>query len=149
MLRCLIRAIRLGRRMHPEQAEQWIFATDSASGHIAEQKEDREVLSKWANDLRQSFRTIAQAAGVQDLDIHLLMNHALQGVNAGYITRSALMEGHLRFQQGKISLTVVSAVEVGKGKHRNPTLTWLRSVKIEALGTPAAAPEGSTLKAAA
>jgi integrase len=149
MLRCLLRALRLGRRMHPEHAEQWIFAAESASGHIAEQREERHVLSKYVNDLRQSFRTIAQAAGVPELDTRLLMNHALPGVNAGYITRGALMEGHLRAQQEKISTAVFNAVEAGKGSHRKPTLAWLRSAKVEALETPAAAAEGSALRTAA
>jgi hypothetical protein len=31
------------------------------------------------------------------------MNHALQGVNAGYITKSALLEDHLRRQQERIA----------------------------------------------
>lgn len=131
MIRCLIRAIRLSRAMHPEHAGQWIFAADSESGHIAEQKEDRSVLSKWANDLRQTFRTMAQSVEVPDLDIHILMNHALAGVNAGYITRSALMEGHLRRQQERISRSILSAIEAGRGAHRNRTLAWLASAKIE------------------
>jgi hypothetical protein len=45
-----------------------------------EQKEDRATLSKWGNDLRQSFRTIATAAGVSEFDAKLLMNHAIPGV---------------------------------------------------------------------
>lgn len=133
MIRCLIRAIRLSRAMHPEHAGQWIFAADSESGHIAEQKEDRSVLSKWANDLRQTFRTMAQSVEVPDLDIHILMNHALAGVNAGYITRSALMEGHLRRQQERISGAILGAVESGKGKHRNRTLAWSHTSKAELL----------------
>jgi hypothetical protein len=50
--------------------------------------------SKWGNDLRQSFRTIATAAGVSEFDARLLMNHAVPGVNAGYITRHKLLEDH-------------------------------------------------------
>jgi hypothetical protein len=42
--------------------------------------------------LRQSFRTIATAAGVSEIDAKLLMNHAIPGVNAGYITRHKLLE---------------------------------------------------------
>jgi hypothetical protein len=63
-----------------------------------EHKEGRETLAKWGNDLRQTDRTVAQAAGIADLDIHLLMNHAVPGVNAGYITRSKLLSDHLRRQ---------------------------------------------------
>jgi hypothetical protein len=47
------------------------------AGHLAEHKEDRDDLSKWGNELRQTFRTIAQAAGVPELDVHLLMNHSI------------------------------------------------------------------------
>src|SRR4051812_13663166 len=87
-IRCIIRAIRLGRIVYPEQAKSWLFPADSKAGHLVEHKEERGVLSKWGNDLRQSYRTLAQAAGVSELDIHLWMNHSLPGVNAGYIARS-------------------------------------------------------------
>ena len=100
MILCLIRVIRVGRQMYPTQALQWIFPADSASGHLIEQKEDRAILSKWGNDLRQSFRTIAAAAGVSEFDARLLMNHAIPGENAGYITRHKLLENHLRATAG-------------------------------------------------
>jgi len=110
MILCLVRAIRLGRQMHPVQALEWVFPADSESGHLAETKEDREVLSKWGNDLRQTFRTIATAAGVSEIDAKLLMNHAIPGVNAGYITRHKLLEDHLRSQQQAISSAVFAAL---------------------------------------
>jgi hypothetical protein len=96
--------------MYPSQAAEWIFPADSASGHLVEQKEDRATLSKWGNDLRQSFRTIATAAGVSEFDAKLLMNHAIPGVNAGYITRHKLLEDHLRSQQQAISSAVFAAL---------------------------------------
>jgi integrase len=111
MVLCLVRAMRFGRHMYPSQAAEWIFPADSASGHLVEQKEDRCTLSKWGNDLRQSFRTIATAAGVSELDAKLLMNHAILGVNAGYITRHKLLEDHLRRQQQAISGAVFAALE--------------------------------------
>jgi len=46
MIRCLARARRFGARMYPDQALQWIFPAESASGHLVEQKENRTVLSK-------------------------------------------------------------------------------------------------------
>lgn len=110
MVLCLIRAIRFGQQMYPLQAQEWVFPADSASGHLAETKEDREVLSKWGNDLRQTFRTIATAAGVSEIDAKLLMNHAIPGVNAGYITRHKLLEDHLRSQQQTISSAVFHAL---------------------------------------
>ena len=36
--------------MQPSQSQKWLFPAESASGHLAETKEDREVLSKWGND---------------------------------------------------------------------------------------------------
>jgi len=131
MIRCVIRAIRFGRQMHPDAAEQWIFAADSLDGHLVEQKEDRNVLSKYGNDLRQTFRTVGQAAEVSEIDIHILMNHSLQGVNAGYITRNALLEDHLRRQQERISRTAGQAVATGRGKRRGAVLAWLRSCKAD------------------
>ena len=70
MVLCLdVRAMRFGQ-MYPSQAAERIFPADSASGHLVEQKEHRSTLSKWGNDLRQSFRTIATAAGVSEFDPH-------------------------------------------------------------------------------
>jgi hypothetical protein len=79
-----------------------LFPSSSASGHLTEQREDRTELSKWGNDLRQTYRTLGQDAGLSEFDMHLLMNHSLAGVNAGYITRSKLTD-HLREQQEKLS----------------------------------------------
>ncbi|MBR0706298.1 MULTISPECIES: tyrosine-type recombinase/integrase [Bradyrhizobium] len=110
MILCLVRAIRFGMKMYPTQAKEWVFPADSESGHIAETKEDRDTLSKWGNDLRQTFRTIATAAGVSEFDAKLLMNHSIPGVNAGYVTRHKLLEDHLRSQQQAISSTVFTAL---------------------------------------
>jgi hypothetical protein len=109
MIRCLVRAMRASRMLHPENAEKWIFAAASAEGHLVEHKEERERLSKWGNDLRQSYRTLGQAAGLSEVDMHLLMNHRLPGVNAGYITRDKLMSDHLRAAQQKLSSYIFSA----------------------------------------
>lgn len=110
MILSLIRVLRFGRQMHPSQAQKWLFPAESASGHLAEPKEDRDLLSKWGNDLRQTFRTIATVAGVPEFDAKLLMNHSIPGVNAGYVTRHKLVEDHLRSQQQAISTVVFSAL---------------------------------------
>jgi integrase len=112
MIHSLVRVMRIGRVLYPAQAQDWLFPADSASGHIAEHKEDRSTLAKWGNDLRQTYRTVAQAAGIADLDVHLLMNHAVPGVNAGYITRNKLLSDHLRQQQEMISCKIVDAMRV-------------------------------------
>ncbi|MGJ5199630.1 integrase arm-type DNA-binding domain-containing protein [Bradyrhizobium sp. HKCCYLRH1030] len=127
MVRCIIRAIRWGRIMYPEGGYSWLFPADSEQGHLVEHKEDRNVLPKWGNDLRQSYRTLAQAVGVSELDIHLLMNHSLPGVNAGYITRDRLLRDHLRQQQQRISDLVVNALEV---RGDTSLARWLRSASI-------------------
>jgi integrase len=110
MILCLIRALRFGRRMYPTQAQDWVFPADSESGHLTETKEDRDTLSKWGNDLRQTFRTIATGAGVSEFDAKLLMNHAVPGVNAGYVTRHKLIEDHLRSQQQAVSSAMFAAL---------------------------------------
>lgn len=128
MIRCIIRAMRIGRTLYPDQAEFWLFPADSDSGHLIEHKEDREVLSKWGNDLRQSYRTLAQAAGVSELDVHLLMNHSLPGVNAGYITRDSLLSDHLRKQQERISEVILAGV-ANKSSQSDPE--WFKGTRIE------------------
>lgn len=134
MIRCLIRSIRLSRRMHPISGQRWVFAADSLSGHLEAHKEDRQELSKFANDLRQSFRTCAQVARVPGLDIKLLMNHALPGVNEDYITVPALLEDHLRSQQEAISRVILDAVRKGAGAKMQRVLAWLGSSKINSIG---------------
>ena len=121
--------------MYPEQGKSWLFPADSEAGHIVEHKEERDVLSKWGNDLRQSYRTLAQAAGVSELDVHLLMNHSLPGVNAGYITRDRLLRDHLRQQQQRISDLVVHSLDV----KRDPSLVrWLGRARVEETADQAA-----------
>ena len=116
MVRCLIRAMRLGRAMYPDQAQTWLFPADSGPGHLVEHKEDRRELSKWGGDLRQTYRTLGQAAGVSEVDMHLLMNHSLPNVNVGYITRHKLLLDHLRKQQQAVSS--LAAKGFGPGSKR-------------------------------
>ena len=149
MVLCLVRTMRFGRQMYPSQAAEWIFPADSASGHLVEQKEDRATLSKWGNDLRQSFRTIATAAGVSEFDAKLLMNHAIPGVNAGYITRHKLLEDHLRSQQQAISSAVFAAL-AGILDEKRTVRDWLipgatcrilRNAKLSQVNEPAGTTE--------
>jgi hypothetical protein len=110
MVCCLIRAIRVSRMLHPEAAETYIFASSGLEGHLVEHKEVRETdLSKWGNDLRHTYRTLGQAAGLSEVDMHLLMNHSVKGVNEGYITRSKLLNDHLRSAQQRLSDHIIAA----------------------------------------
>jgi integrase len=127
MIRCLVRAMRIGRMLFPVQSDYWLFPADSASGHLIDHKEDRDVLPKWGNDLRQTYRTLAQVAEVSELDIHLLMNHSLRGVNAGYITRDKLVRGHLRKQQERISAIIVVSDD---SLNNSRVSVWLKSAKM-------------------
>lgn len=129
MVQSLVRTLRLGRAMHPELAQEWLFPAFSSSGHLSEQKEDRAELSKWGNDLRQSYRTLATVAGVSDVDAKLLMNHAIQGVNSGYITRHKLLEDHLRGQQQAISDVIFANVGDGM-EHTHAICRWLAGSRI-------------------
>ncbi|OQW48387.1 MAG: hypothetical protein A4S16_01640 [Proteobacteria bacterium SG_bin6] len=103
MIHCQIWAMRVSRMLRPETAEEWIFAADSAPGHMIEHKDPRARLSKWGNDLRQSYRTLGQAAGLSEIDMHLLMNRGAPGANAGCITRAKLLGDHLRAAQEGLS----------------------------------------------
>lgn len=110
MLRSLWRVRKAGRMMFARQAREWIFPAAGTFGHLAEHKEDRETLSHWGGDLRQTYRTIAQAIGIFDLDIHLLMNHSAPGVSAGYITRAKLVPTSLRNAQEKLSRAMIEGM---------------------------------------
>jgi integrase len=125
MIRCLVRARRLCRLAYPAQAQDWVFPADSVSGHLVEHKEDRGILPKWGNDLRQTYRTVGQAAGIGELDIHLLMNHSIAGVNAGYITRGKLLNDHLRQQQEIVSRKIVDAVRAYAKRGETAVAKWL------------------------
>jgi hypothetical protein len=52
---------------------------------------------------------LATLAGLSEIDAKLLMNHAIPGVNSGYITRHKLLEDHLRAQQQAISSVIFAA----------------------------------------
>jgi hypothetical protein len=93
MILRLIRAIRFARYLVGVGSGKLSdFPDGSASGHLVEGKEDRATLSKWGNDLRQSFRAITTVAGVSEFDAKLQINKAVPGLNAGYITRRELLE---------------------------------------------------------
>ena len=103
------------------------------------------MLSKWGNDLRQTYRTLGQAAGINEVDMHLLMNHSIAGVNAGYITRNRLLGDHLRKQQQAISDVAFAAVTRARVSAA-PFLDWLFSTAVQVESEPsqgaAASPGG-------
>jgi hypothetical protein len=64
---------------------------------------------------------MGQAAGLSRLDMHLLMNHTVPGVNEGYITRDRLLEDQLRAAQERLFRFIIT-----KGAERNepPERQW-------------------------
>jgi len=125
MIRSLMRVIRFGRAQHPVEARIWLFPAESKAGHIYTTQEDRADLSKWGNDLRQTYRTIAAVAKVNGVDAKLLMNHAIPGVNEGYITRGKILEDHLRQQQQAITDVIFAPINDLREKD-GPVATWLK-----------------------
>lgn len=148
LMESIFRLRRIGPIIYPQNGRIWLFPGDAPSGHLAAHNEDRTVLSHWGNDLRQTYRTLGQAAQISDIDMHLLMNHALPGVNSGYITRSKLMRDHLRAQQDKLSGFFLGAA-VGRGRRSSDDLSrWLNSTSRALLDDLMAEdPDAARLKA--
>lgn len=122
MIRCLWRVRKAGRVVNGDAARVWVFpgdmtrshsATPQSEGHMVEWKEKRRDLSKWGNDLRQTYRTLAAEAGVSKADVMVLMNHADRDVSDGYVTRSKIAETYLRAQQEKMSQYIMAACRKG------------------------------------
>lgn len=71
--------------------QEWVFPSDrSVSGHLTFPRNDKQGLPM-SHSLRHTYRTHSLLAGVSDLHSHLLMNHRIEGVNAGYISRLVAM----------------------------------------------------------
>jgi hypothetical protein len=71
-------------------------------------KKERDTLSKYGNDLRQTFKTVATEVGIGRLEAKLLMNHKVDSdVHDAYASRGALA-GHLLQAQERISRAIVA-----------------------------------------
>lgn len=80
----------------------WVFPSEkSTSGHLTIPRNDKQGLPM-AHALRHTYRTHSLLAGVSDVHSHLLMNHKMEGVNYGYISRAVTLE-ELRTAQEKIT----------------------------------------------
>ncbi|MCC6394779.1 MAG: integrase family protein [Bryobacterales bacterium] len=70
---------------------EWAFPSDrSKCGHLTFPRNDKQGLPM-SHSLRHTYRTHSLLAGVSDLHSHMLMNHRIEGVNAGYISRHVAM----------------------------------------------------------
>lgn len=110
MFACLIRARKAGRKAAPRQAATWVFpSTDSASGHIAEWKEDRSELSKWGKQLRQSYVIAAETLDISERTLKRLLNHKTQDVTMGYGDRDRMWPRLLE-EQSRMSAYIMGHV---------------------------------------
>jgi hypothetical protein len=73
---------------------------------VVSHREPRERLSHWGHDLRRSWATIAQAAGIDDYESRVLMNHTISNVHDRYKVRGALVH-HLREVQERVSVEIL------------------------------------------
>lgn len=122
MLRCLWRARRAGTKLHGQQARTFIFPSDAPSGHIEEHKEDRGELSKWGNDLRQTYANMATAAGVPLFFQKVLMNHSRgNDVTIGYVTLDALRTQVME-QQERVTAVIMASLSRANGLGRSQNL---------------------------
>ncbi|MEM8947902.1 MAG: hypothetical protein AAGC99_01080 [Pseudomonadota bacterium] len=88
------------------EGSPWIWPANSATGHVSEPKENKRGLPS-PHTLRHSYATFAKAAGLNELDIGLLMNHKLPGVTAGYIHEASLLE-HLKACQERVTTYIMT-----------------------------------------
>lgn len=82
----------------------WLFPSLVNDGERVTEPEHRDMPSPHV--LRHTFATLAAAAGVPELDIKLLLNHALPGVTGGYIHQTAL-GARLRDMTNKVTAHVL------------------------------------------
>lgn len=101
--------LEVGEKLSPKSP--WLFPSPAAkSGHLCEWKQGEPALrGRTGHSLRHAYRTIAQEAGVSELDVKLLLNHALGDVTSRYLSRAHLL-GHLRQCQESIVRHILRAV---------------------------------------
>lgn len=117
MIECIERARVLGQKYFPKHADTYIFPCDSKTGYMEKPRETRRHLSHYGDDLRQTFATMAELAGVPERHIKMLMNHTIPGekrrtkpspgdVTRGY-SNDIEFEPELRVSQQRISTFIM------------------------------------------
>lgn len=86
----------------------WLWPAKSKDGHVTEPKETKRGLSP-PHVLRHSYASFAKAAGLEQMDIALLMNHRLPGVTGGYIQETTLIE-QLKGAQERVNRHILGIV---------------------------------------
>jgi integrase len=107
MLACVRRAITIGDALHP--GTPWLFPTRNRAGDRMQTQvwKERVLPSETGHILRHTYRTLAHAAGVSQIDTQLLMDHKVPGVTGRYLHDRALFN-HLCDCQEKVSAYILS-----------------------------------------
>jgi integrase len=111
MIELVERALESADKLYPGSA--WLFPTRSADGReiIATQVwKEKKLPGKTGHILRHTYRNLAQSAGVDDVDIELLLDHKVPGVKGVYVHARALMD-RLLAQQDKVSAHILSLIQ--------------------------------------
>jgi integrase len=120
MLRCLWRARRAGRMLHPELAETWVFPSgDSKSGHVKQLTKD--AVSHANHALRRSYSSIATSAGVAEETVTRFLNHQSKSVAGINYIRTSAIGRFLSEEQAKISAAIIVALVPDPAKRRGLT----------------------------
>jgi len=93
-------AINIGDVLFPEP--EWLFPTRSKDGSkvIATQVwKEKTLPSDTGHILRHTYRTIAETTTIPHTHRRLLVNHALEGMDAIYVDKSQLFRDLLASQQ--------------------------------------------------
>lgn len=87
---------------------QWLFPSDSRSGHVAEVQQP-ELDGLTGHALRHAYASLALQAGTPLLELKFLLNHSASsgGVTMGYLHPSL---DHLREHQEKASAYILDAL---------------------------------------
>ena len=89
----------------------WIFPSRSALGHVVEPKVKRKGLGWAPHSLRHTYRSLALEASIGYTETSLLLNHALNDVSHGYISRHAVLK-HLKVQQERMTAFLLEAIGI-------------------------------------
>ena len=85
----------------------WVFPALSTSGHVEEPK---RVGLPAPHAYRHTYRTLSLEAGIPYTEVSLLLNHKVQTVSYGYISRSVVL-AHLKEQQETMTAYLLHALQ--------------------------------------
>ena len=92
MVAMVRRALAAGDVLYP--GSDWLFPTRGRDGTLKPivERTEGSLPSETGHILRHTYRTMAQRVGVDDIDVNLLMDHAVRGVTGVYLHQRGLLE---------------------------------------------------------